>query len=389
MKNNITNPFVTGGYVGPDYFCDRQNESEILLKAISSKRNMTLISLRRMGKTGLLKHVKYLLENMPKGSQKDKKPVAVIYMDLMPTMNGTEMLNTLSSAILHMKRDEKNFLEKVLSVLSTLRPKIGFDELTGQPTVELKVESQSDIQFGFEHLLRFISEIKQDLVFMIDEFQQISQYPERNMEHILRTIIQSYPTIPFIFSGSSKHMLEPMFTAAGRPFYQSAELMYLDKIQLPEYSKFITGKFETGGIKIDDEALSRILDWTRGHTFYVQHICNLLYETNSKVINHDLISQVFHRVLTAQEPLFASFRNLIPAQQYKLLQAIAIEDGITQPTAGTFIHAHKLNSASSVATSLKALSEKEMLVQTADKWVVYDVFFSRWLQYQYGNKKRE
>ena len=248
------------------------------------------------------------------------------------------------------------------------------------------MESQSDIQFGFEHLLRFISEIKQDLVFMIDEFQQISQYPERNMEHILRTIIQSYPTIPFIFSGSSKHMLEPMFTAAGRPFYQSAELMYLDKIQLPEYSKFITGKFETGGIKIDDEALSRILKWTRGHTFYVQHVCNLLYETNSKVINHDLVSQVFHRVLTAQEPLFASFRNLIPAQQYKLLQAIAIEDGVTQPTAGTFIHAHNLNSASSVATSLKALSEKEMIVQSEGKWVVYDVFFSRWLQYQYGKK---
>ena len=54
MKNKITNPFVTGGYIGPDYFCDRQNETDLLLKAISSKRNLTLISLRRMGKTGLL-----------------------------------------------------------------------------------------------------------------------------------------------------------------------------------------------------------------------------------------------------------------------------------------------------------------------------------------------
>lgn len=386
MKNNISNPFVTGGYVGPDYFCDRQTETEILLKAISSKRNVTLISLRRMGKTGLLRHVKHLLENKTGVSRKDKKPVGVIYVDLMPTMDGNEMLNTLSSALLHTKRNEKNIIEKVLSLLTTLRPKIAFDDLTGQPTVELKVESPSDIQFGLDHLLGFISEIKQDLVFMIDEFQQISKYPERNMEQLLRTIIQSYPTIPFIFSGSSKHMLEPMFTSAGRPFYQSAELMYLDKIPEAEYTKFILSNFETGGKKIDQETLLRIFNWTRGHTFYVQHVCNLLFETNFKTIDNTLVSEVFHRVLTTQEPMFASYRNLIPAQQFKLLQAIAVEDGISQPTSGSFINNHKLNSASSVATSLKALSDKEMIVLSGDKWVVYDVFFSRWLQYQYGKR---
>ena len=99
MKNKITNPFVSGGYIGPDYFCDRQMETDILLKAISSKRNMTLISLRRMGKTGLLKHVKNHLGQITKGSGAKKKPVAVIYADLMPTMNGNDMMNTISSAL--------------------------------------------------------------------------------------------------------------------------------------------------------------------------------------------------------------------------------------------------------------------------------------------------
>ena len=187
-----------------------------------------------MGKTGLLKHVKHHLGHLPKGPGKEQKPVAVIYVDLMPTMNGNDMMNTISSALLHLKQDEKSFLGKVLAVLATLRPKISYDNLTGQPTMELKVDSPSDIKFGFDHLLRFISEIKQNMVFMFDEFQQISQYPEKNMENLLRTIIQSYPTIPFIFSGISKHMLEQMFSAAGRPFYQSAELMYLDKIPAPD-----------------------------------------------------------------------------------------------------------------------------------------------------------
>lgn len=386
MKNKITNPFVTGGYAGPEYFCDRQNETDILLKGISSKRNMTLISLRRMGKTGLLKHVKYFLEHIPKGFKGKKTPVAVIYVDLMPTMNSNDMLNTVSSALLRLKKDEKNFFEKALTILAALRPRITYDNLTGQPVMELKVETPFDVQSGFNHLLSIISEIKQDLVFMFDEFQQISHYPEKNMEHLLRTIIQSYPTIPFIFSGSSKHMLEPMFSAAGRPFYQSADLMYLDKIPGPDYRKFIMEKFESGGLEIDDEAISGIFKWTRLHTFYVQHVCNLLFETDRKIIDQDLINQGFHRILTSHEPLFSSYRNLIPGHQYRLLQAIAVEDGISQPTSGAFIKDHKLTSASSVATSLKALSEKEMIVQSGNQWVVYDVFFSRWLQYQYGSK---
>ena len=384
MENNITNPFVTGGYIGPEYFCDRQNETEILLKAISSKRNVTLISLRRMGKTGLLKHVKHFLEQTPNGSRGNKKAVAVIYADLMPTMNGNDMLNNISSALLRLKQNEKNFFERILGILASLRPKLTYDNLTGQPALELKVESSSEIQSGFDHLLSFISEIKQDLVFMFDEFQQINQYPEKNMEHLLRTIIQSYPSIPFIFSGSSKHMLEPMFSAAGRPFYQSAELMYLDKIAEPDYRNFIVRKFETGEIKIDDEGISRIFSWTRLHTYYVQHVCNLLFESGLKIIDQDLISQTFHRILTAHEPLFASYRNLIPGHQFRLLQAIAVEDGIAQPTSGAFIKDHELTSASSVSTSLKSLSEKEMIVQSGNKWLVYDVFFSRWLQYQYG-----
>jgi hypothetical protein len=36
-----------------------------------------------------------------------------------------------------------------------------------------------------------------------------------------------------------------------------------------------------------------------------------------------------------------------------------------------------------VATSLKALTVKEMIVYNQDKWNVYDVFFPRWLEYNF------
>ncbi len=376
MKDKITNPFVTGGYISPQYFCDRVNETDHLLKAISSKRNITLISLRRMGKTGLLKHVKQTLEN-------ENKSRAVIYVDLMPTMNGNEMLNAVSSALLRVRQDEKNVFEKILTLLAALRPRISYDSLTGQPSLELKVESPADIQLGLGHLLTYISGIKKELVFMLDEFQQICRYPEENMEQLLRSVIQTFPGIPFIFSGSSKHMLEPMFSAAGRPFYQSTELMYLNKIEAGEYRNFIVEKMEAAGKKILPEVIDEIFTWTRLHTFYVQYICNLLFESGNKLLDKEAVVQVFQKLLVSYEPLFVSYRNLIPSHQFKLLQAIAVEDGIAQPTANTFIAKHNLTGASSVGTSLKALAEKEMIVHEGHQWLVYDVFFSRWLEYHF------
>jgi hypothetical protein len=49
MKNVITNPFVTGGYVGPACFCNRSEETKRLSDAISSRRNITLISTPENG----------------------------------------------------------------------------------------------------------------------------------------------------------------------------------------------------------------------------------------------------------------------------------------------------------------------------------------------------
>ena len=73
----------------------------------------------------------------------------------------------------------------------------------------------------------------------------------------------------------------------------------------------------------------------------------------------------------------------LPSHQFRLLKAIAVEDGISQPTSGNFISRNDLTSASSVSTSLKALADKEMIVLDRDKWQVYDVFLSRWLEYHY------
>jgi hypothetical protein len=200
---------------------------------------------------------------------------------------------------------------------------------------------------------------------------------------MLRTVIQTYPVVPFIFSGSSKHMLENMFMSPGRPFYQSSELIYLDRIRLDDYRIFIKENFNRGQKEIDDVSIDKVFNWTRLHTYYVQYVCNHLYEKTENTIGEEQVNNVFHQIITDYEPQYINYRNLLPPHQFRLLKAIAVQDGVTQPTSGEFVRKNDLTSPSSVSTSLKALAEKEMIVNDLNRWNVYDVFFSRWLEYHY------
>lgn len=63
-NKKLANPFIYQGYESPEYFCDREAETKALLSHLKNGRNVTLISPRRIGKTGLIKNTFYHLEKM-------------------------------------------------------------------------------------------------------------------------------------------------------------------------------------------------------------------------------------------------------------------------------------------------------------------------------------
>ena len=54
--NNLKNPFVVVKNIPEALFCDRNAETDFLIKQIENGRNTVLVSPRRMGKTGLIQH---------------------------------------------------------------------------------------------------------------------------------------------------------------------------------------------------------------------------------------------------------------------------------------------------------------------------------------------
>lgn len=94
---------------------------------------------------------------------------------------------------------------------------------------------------------KYIQNSDKPCLVAIDEFQQILKYDEKNVEATIRTYVQYCTNANFIFSGSQREMMGAMFTSSARPFYQSATIINLPRIEEMEYSKFCDRLFEEYG----------------------------------------------------------------------------------------------------------------------------------------------
>lgn len=376
----IDNPFITKGYAGPEYFCDREKETQTLLQNISGGADTVLVSPRRYGKSGLIRHTF--------GRLKELRPeYNTLYVDISATSSLNSFLNELSNSILQAFPEKTPLGKRFLSFLKQLRPFFRLNDRTGAMEVHLELASQTQKESTLKQMLEILENASAPVVFAIDEFQQITEYPEKNVEALLRSQIQFMQNVRFIFSGSRRRMMVSMFNDAARPFYASCTSMHLKKLDPPAYGVFIRKQFNDYGREISDDALKLVLDWTRCHTYYTQRLCRDLFNSGVREITTDSVHDACSTILEMEEDNYILLKDILPTQQWRLLEGIAKERQVQQITAANFISKHKIGSAASALRAAESLENKELLLKSPSKGKttceVYDVFFSRWLEQLY------
>lgn len=373
--SQIANPFITSGYQGKKYFCDRAEETKSLIENLVNSRSTTLTSIRRMGKTGLIRHC---LANLP-------DDYTGIYVDILPTENLDGFLNALVSAIFVQIPEKSSPGKKVLEFIKSLRPVITYDSLTGEPQVTIDVRpGEANRQIG--SVFQYLENYPKKVIIAIDEFQQILGYPEKNTDSWLRSVIQSLNNVRFIFAGSQQHIMADLFNDPKRPFYHSTSFMKIGKIKRDSYAGFITRHMAGGGKQIDREIVDEILEWTQVHTYYVQLLCNRIYSSHTTVITNETWKHEAAELLKENEPVFFRYRDLLTKQQWLLLKAIACEMQVYNPTSKDFVSKYDLGNVSTVLRSLQSLQHKALIYSDYNEsgvlyYSVYDLLFTRWMQH--------
>lgn len=376
MNLPIDNPFLITGYDSPKYFCDRKVETEDILDTLRNGRNITLTSPRRLGKTGLIKHAFYLLKQ-------HNPEVVVIYIDLYPTSSLADFTQVFASAILgQLDSNPEKALKKIATLFKGLRPTLTLDPISGHVKIGLDIAAGAEIA-TLEQVFKYLKQSGKESYIALNEFQQVANYPETNVEALLRSHIQDLHHVHFIFSGSQAHLLGEMFLSPKRPFYQSTSEKKLDVIDERAYFAFAAAFFHKQRRTLPEGVFHTLYQLYDGYTWYIQMILNRMYAKASREIDDSLVQECIADILQENEFYYQHLLRVYPKGQIKLIKAIAKEKRVQEITSGAFIAKYGLTATSSVKSALVRMLDEEIIYHTDEGYLVYDRFFGQWLDAKY------
>ena len=376
-KENIINPFFIGRYAGERYFCDREKDTEILIKHITNGRNVALISPRRLGKSGLLHHT-FAQTRIIEG-------YIPVYIDIYATKNLTEFAKTLAEGIIRGVRAEEGWTEKVMRFLKSLRVGFKVDPMTGSTSFEIGIGDIEDPDKTIREAFEYIENCGKPCILAIDEFQQIREYPETNTEAFIRTLVQQCSKTRFIFCGSKRHMMTDIFYSPSKPFFQSVINQSLKPIPMDTYIEFAGRLFAERGKFIEKFTAELVYRMFDGCTWYMQMMMNELFALTEKgmICSREYIDIAWENIILAQEDRFQAILFSLAPKQKQLLTAIAKERNVEGITSAEFVKRHRLVSASSVQAALKPLLKNDIVTNDEGTYRIYDYFFADYLAKTY------
>ena len=371
LKDKIINPFFIGRYAGAKYFCDREKDTETLVKHIVNGRNVALISPRRLGKSGLIHHTfsqKVIEDNY-----------ITIYVDIYSTGNLCEFAKTLSESIIKVIRSQQKWHEKFFEFLTSLRVGFRMDALSGDPSFDIGIGDIEYPEKTVRELFEYLETLDKPCILAIDEFQQIREYPEGTTEAFIRTLVQQCSRTSFIFCGSKRHMMTDIFYSPAKPFFQSVISQGLHPIPMETYIEFAGRMFAERGKFIDKFAVEIVYKMFEGCTWYIQMMMNELFALTEKLCTPEYIDIAWDNIIMAQEDRFQAILHNLAPKQKQILMAIAKEKNVEGITSSQFIKRHNLVSASSVQAALKPLLKNDIVINEDGKYRIYDYFFADYL----------
>jgi hypothetical protein len=334
-----------------------------------------------MGKTGLI--------NFCYDKPEIKDNYHTIFIDILHTTSLREFTFLFGRSIFEtiMPWGQK-MLTTFVQTLKSLSGKFSVDLVTNMPTFNLELGDITRPELTLQEIFAYLEQADKPCIVAFDEFQQIANYPEKNIEALLRSHVQQASNSRFIFAGSEYHIMQEMFMSSAKPFYNSADTLELKAIALDEYIQFVTRLMENGGRSIAPGLIESVYHLYRGNTYAMQKTFNELYSMmdEGECCTKESIINAINNVIDSKEAMFREQLSNINEKHKPLLYAIAQDGEAERMTSSGFVKSHKLPSASAVQFSTVQLLSKGIITKLAGKFMINDPFFALWLNRMNGTR---
>lgn len=348
----MVNPFKFGTVVENSFFTDRQNELQHIKSVLNSENHLILISPRRFGKTSLV--VKALRESNRKH----------IMLNLQSVVSTEDFAARLLKEIFKIYK-----FEKVKHFIKNFRivPTISLNPMTDGVDVSIMpmVDNRVLIEDVFV-LLQAIASEEDRLIVVLDEFQEIKSI-DKNLDRLLRSIMQLHKNINYLFLGSQESMMREIFEKKKSPFFHFGQLLHLDKIPYDDFKLYLLERLSF--VDNADEICNEILAFTKCHPYYTQQLASQVWEIGRKGEMDNIVNEAIARLLEFHdlnfERIWLNFNNT----DKRILMWLANNN---KPYALMGI------AQSTISSSLKRMLKDGYVIKTAE-YEVEDPFFRNWI----------
>lgn len=368
-----TNPFIVEGYLSPEFFCDRVEETALLTRHLTNNCDVALIAPRRLGKSGLIMNCFH--------QEEIQRAYHCIYVDIYDTKNLGEFVYALGGAILKsLKSKGRAVWEAFLAAVKSIKSTVSFD-INGTPEWSLSIGDIVMPTVTLDEIFEYLNGADKPCLIAIDEFQTIATYPEKTVEATLRKHIQNCHNAHFVFSGSKRHMMAQMFATQAHPFYHSSSIMGLEPIPEQTYLDFANHHLATTGKTITPDGFHYIYERFGGITWYIQYVLNMLYtrQTEPGELSFVDVGGCISEILKQYKFVYQSLIFQLTAKQKEVLVAIAKEEAPQSLMSKDFLQKYRVG-ASTMQGAVKALLEKDFITQDDGTYQLCDKFLEIWLQ---------
>lgn len=168
-------------------------------------------------------------------------------------------------------------------------------ESIGEVTLQMTENKVDELEF-LMHALDTVDKIAssqgENIIFVMDEFQDISHLGDKSVLNKLRSVMQHHEHVTYVFLGSVESMMTRIFEDKSSPFFHFSRIMVLKGLDVGEVFEYCDTFFSWHNYKVVDDDLMAMLDFLEGHPDYtaqtLQRIYYALLESPTKVVDKAL-----------------------------------------------------------------------------------------------------
>lgn len=371
-------PFVFGKIADGEDFTDRTTDTAKLTDNFLGLVNTIIISPRRWGKTSLVNHA---LEQMGNNEE-----YLVCKVDIFNCRTEAQFYQAYVNAILKASYSKmEEFINAAKKYVGAFAPKLTLSNSSMQYELSLGIDFK-DEEYSCDEILDLPQKIALDkgkkFIVCIDEFQNVSTYDDSlGFQRKLRSHWQMHNRVGYCMFGSKRHMLLDIFSNYDMPFYKFGDIMFLDKINEEDWTKFIMSRFADTGKRITESAARLITQKVDCHPYYVQQLAQLSWLRTKEECSEKTINEAFESLVGQLSLLFSNLVDSLTARQISFLQAVG--NGEKNFSSRKVLTKYQLGTSANIKNLKKAMQDKDLIDVMPDAITLQDPVFAYWLKEKY------